>query len=99
MSVFPLDSHCWASGYSNSTYSYQPRTITDVFRDVGFKDMTHFGRVFRHQAGYPFVAALRSAQGPRQGASLPGARNGGQQRRDSDGIPGGPVPEEPESAD
>lgn len=27
------------------------RTITDVFRDVGFKDMSHFGRVFKKLEG------------------------------------------------
>lgn len=27
------------------------RTITDIFRDVGFKDMTHFGRVFKKLEG------------------------------------------------
>lgn len=29
----------------------QGRTITDVFRDVGFKDMTHFGRIFKKLEG------------------------------------------------
>jgi YesN/AraC family two-component response regulator len=29
----------------------ESRTITGVFRDVGFKDMTHFGRVFRRIEG------------------------------------------------
>ena len=29
----------------------QGRTITDVFRDVGFKDMTHFTRVFKRLVG------------------------------------------------
>jgi two-component system, response regulator YesN len=29
----------------------QGRTITDIFRDVGFKDMTHFGRVFKRIEG------------------------------------------------
>jgi YesN/AraC family two-component response regulator len=29
----------------------QGRTITDVFRDVGFKDMTHFTRVFKRLEG------------------------------------------------
>jgi YesN/AraC family two-component response regulator len=29
----------------------QGRTITDIFRDVGFKDMTHFGRVFKRLEG------------------------------------------------
>lgn len=27
------------------------RTITDIFREVGFKDMTHFGRVFKKLEG------------------------------------------------
>jgi YesN/AraC family two-component response regulator len=27
------------------------RTVTDVFREVGFKDMTHFGRVFKRLEG------------------------------------------------
>jgi len=27
------------------------RTVTDVFREVGFKDMTHFGRVFKKLEG------------------------------------------------
>jgi AraC family transcriptional regulator len=27
------------------------RTVTDVFREVGFKDMTHFGRVFKKIEG------------------------------------------------
>jgi YesN/AraC family two-component response regulator len=27
------------------------RTITEIFRDVGFKDMTHFGRVFKRLEG------------------------------------------------
>jgi len=29
----------------------QGRTITDIFRDVGFKDMTHFARVFKRLEG------------------------------------------------
>ena len=29
----------------------QGRTLTDIFRDVGFKDMTHFGRVFKRLEG------------------------------------------------
>lgn len=29
----------------------QGRTITDIFRDVGFKDMTHFTRVFKRLVG------------------------------------------------
>jgi YesN/AraC family two-component response regulator len=29
----------------------QGRTITDIFRDVGFKDMTHFTRVFKRLEG------------------------------------------------
>jgi two-component system response regulator YesN len=30
---------------------HQGRTLTDIFRDDGFKDMTHFGRVFKRLEG------------------------------------------------
>ncbi len=31
----------------------QKRTVTEVYLEVGFKDLSHFGRVFRRITGYP----------------------------------------------
>lgn len=39
------------------------RTLTDIFRDVGFKDMTHFGRVFKRLEGRLPSEFRRQSQG------------------------------------
>ena len=42
----------------------QGRSLTDIFRDVGFKDMTHFGRVFkRFEAQLPSEFRRRARGG------------------------------------
>jgi len=51
------------------------RNITEVFRDVGFKDMTHFGRVFRKLEGQLPSEFRRSASDSiRHGTSQPGRK-------------------------
>jgi YesN/AraC family two-component response regulator len=51
-------------------------STTDVFRDVGFKDMTHFGRVFKKLEGLlPSEFRRRTGNGGSGGPSQPGPEN------------------------
>ena len=52
------------------------QTITDIFPEVGFKDMSHFGRVFKKLEGQPPSEFRRSLRGrlPRDPAD-PGRKN------------------------
>jgi YesN/AraC family two-component response regulator len=46
----------------------QKRTVTEVYLEVGFKDLSHFGRVFRKVTGYPpsrFRLLERDTSSPR----------------------------------
>jgi len=52
------------------------RTISEVFREVGFKDMTHFGRVFKRLEGQLPSEYRREIRDHRShGASEPGERH------------------------
>jgi two-component system response regulator YesN len=52
------------------------RTVTDVFREVGFKDMTHFGRVFKKLEGkLPSEFRRRREAGSPRVASQVGEKN------------------------
>jgi YesN/AraC family two-component response regulator len=52
------------------------RSITDIFPDVGFKDMTHFGRVFKKLEGQLPSEFRRRGYGDHSPAPAHSAKNG-----------------------